>query len=487
MFGSAEEFGLSMVILSLIFAVAALARRWFRPLRALFIPTAVIGGFLMLALGPEGLGRVIGGNGLFSQETFAVWKALPGLLINVMCASLLLGERLPPLGKVWTISGSHVIAAGVMSGGQFAIAGILTMLVLEPVFGFSSKAGALIEMSFAGGHGTLAGLTPVLIQYDAAELLEVGLGLATIGMVTGILIGTMLVNYGINSPTIPVARQNPPSPDEDLDIDHHLPGPDDEPLDEWKGMTQVTAAAVFLGVSIGVGIVLLEAFRVTFNALGSDFFEMFPLFPFTIIGGVLVQLCAVRFHFKWAVHRRAVEGFGGMATDGIVVCAIGTLSLSALGSHIGPLIILAAASVAWSVFLTMVIAPRLFPRNWFEHAIAEFGESQGNVATGFVMVDMVDPARDTDVARAYSYRQLITRPLIGGGFITALAVPVIASWGLPIFTIVTATATLLLMFWGIRRTSPSVAARISARAASALFFAVSVASAAGAGASWMRG
>jgi ESS family glutamate:Na+ symporter len=464
MFGSADTFGLSWVILSLVFALAALARRWARPLRALFIPTAVIGGFLMLALGPEGVGRVTGGNGLFPPETFAIWHALPGLLINVMCASLLLGERLPPLRSVWTISGPHVITAGVMSGGQFAIAGVVTMFVLEPMFGFSSKAGALIEMAFAGGHGTLAGLTPVLIKYDAAELLEVGLGLATIGMVTGIVVGTMLVNYAINSPTISVARQNRPSPDEDLDIDHHLPSPDDEPLDEWRGMTQVTAAAVFIGVGIAVGMALLQLFRAVFGAFGSTFFDMFPLFPFTIIGGVLVQLCAVRFHFEWAVNRRAVEGLGGLATDGIVVCAIGTLSLSALGAHLGPLIVLAAASVAWSVFLTLVIARRLFPRNWFEHALAEFGESQGNVATGFVMVDMVDPARVTDVVRAYSYRQLITRPLMGGGFITALAVPVIATLGLPIFTIVTAMATVLLIVWGIRRASPSAASRMPAPA-----------------------
>jgi len=464
MLGSAEDVGLSMVILSLVFALASLIRRWSRPLRALFIPTAVIGGFLMLGLGPEGLGRINGGTGAFSGQTFAIWKTLPGLLINVMCASLLLGERLPPLRTLWTISGPHVIMAGVMSAGQFAIAGIVTMLVLEPVFGFSSKAGALIEMAFAGGHGTLAGLTPVLLKYDAAELLEVGLGLATIGMVTGIVIGTMLVNYAINSPTIPVARQNPTSPDEDLDIDHHLPIADDKPMDEWNGMTQVTAAAVFLGVSMGVGIVMLQLFRVLFNALGSDFFDKFPLFPFTIIGGVLVQLCAVRFRFEWAVNRRAVEGLGGLATDGIVICAIGTLSLGALGAQIGPLIILTVASVGWSVFLTMVIGRWLFPRNWFEHSLAEFGESQGNVATGFVMVDMVDPARQTDVARAYSYRQLITRPLVGGGFITALAVPLIAAWGLLIFTLVATAATVLLIIWGLRRTSPSDAAHIGARA-----------------------
>ena len=48
------------------------------------------------------------------------------------------------------------------------------------------------------------------------------------------------------------------------------------------------------------------------------------------------------------------------------------------------------------MFVALVIGRRVLPRDWFEHSIAEFGESQGMLATGFVMVDMVDPARQTD-------------------------------------------------------------------------------------------
>jgi hypothetical protein len=95
----------------------------------------------------------------------------------------------------------------------------------------------------------------------------------------------------------------------------------------------------------------------------SDFFEKFPLFPFTIVGGFLVQLAAVRYGFGWAVNRRAVEGLGGLAIDGIVICAIGTLSLDALGANAGPLVILAVASVAWSIVLVLVIGRRVFERD----------------------------------------------------------------------------------------------------------------------------
>ena len=177
---AANDVGLSMVLLALVFLGAALIRKWSRHLRALFLPTAVIGGFLALALGPERVGRLADSNGIFPDQTFAVWKALPGLLINFMAASLLLGERLPAPGKIWGIAGPHVIMAGIMSAGQFAVAGLLVLVLLEPAFNFSDKGGALIELSFAGGQGTLAGLGPVLEEYGAGELVEVGLGLATI-------------------------------------------------------------------------------------------------------------------------------------------------------------------------------------------------------------------------------------------------------------------------------------------------------------------
>src|SRR5262245_61734800 len=166
--GRAEDFGLSFVILALVFASAALIRRWSRPLRKLFIPTAVIGGFLVLGLGPEGMGRVLGGTGLFPENVFSIWRQMPAHLVTVMSASLLLGEHLPPIRKIWSISGAHVIMISVMSMGQFAVGGILVWLLLEPLFGIDRKAGALLEMSFNGGHGTLAGLTPVFEHYGVA-------------------------------------------------------------------------------------------------------------------------------------------------------------------------------------------------------------------------------------------------------------------------------------------------------------------------------
>src|SRR5262245_11819103 len=120
---SVEEVGLSLVVLSLVFACAALIRRWSRPLRKLFIPTAVIGGFLVLGLGPEGMGRLVGGTGLIPENVFAVWRQLPGYLVTMMSASLLLGEHLPPLRKLWGTSGSHLTMTTKRAPGQQGLGG----------------------------------------------------------------------------------------------------------------------------------------------------------------------------------------------------------------------------------------------------------------------------------------------------------------------------------------------------------------------------
>ena len=43
-----------------------------------------------------------------------------------------------------------------LSLGQFALGGSIVLFLLTPVFGLPPEAAALLEMSFASGHGTIA-------------------------------------------------------------------------------------------------------------------------------------------------------------------------------------------------------------------------------------------------------------------------------------------------------------------------------------------
>jgi glutamate:Na+ symporter, ESS family len=449
--------GLAFIWLACILVAATAVRRTVRPLAALFIPTAVIAGFLILLIGPQMLGEWTDSDGVIPLEVLDVWATLPGLLINVVFAAVMLGKRLPPLRSIWTTSAPHVILGSVFSFGQFALGSFVVVLLLEPVFDLNPLAGSLLELSFAGGHGTMAGMGPLLTAEGAGELVDLGIGLATVSMVTGIIIGSLLIRFALSRPDIPVARESRPTRNEPLDLDQVRVANEDRVEStataggENRGMGPVTAGFAAIGVSIAVAIVLLEAIRFVVGALGSEVFESFPLFPFAVIGGYLVQLAAARIGWARYIEKPVVAGISALSLDILIACAIGTMTLATLGANLPALVILTLVAVVWSVFGALFLGPRIHGADWFEHALADFGQSQGNVATGFLLADMADPARSTNTASAYGYKQLTYEPLLGGGIISAMSVPMIVAWGTLTFGLVSLLITLALIGWGVAR------------------------------------
>ena len=137
--------------------------------------------------------------------------------------------------------------------------------------------------------------------------------------------------------------------------------------------------------------------------------------------------------------------------DVVIATAIGTMVLSTLSENLPILIGLSVVGVGWSVFALFVFGPRIHGRDWFEHSIADFGHSQGNVATGFVLVGMADPNDRTTAKTAFGYKQLGYEPFLGGGFITAFSVPFIVAWGSLSFGLLSAVIAALFLTWGVLR------------------------------------
>lgn len=455
----AQWVGVAFVVLGLMLALAWLVRRYVPPFAALLIPTSVIAGFVILLIGPQLLGAWTGTSGLLPHQVLDVWRSLPGIMINVVFAAIMLGKTLPSIRDIWGQSAGHFILGSVLSFGQFALGALAVVLILTPVFGLTDLAGSIIELSFAGGHGTIAGMGPLLEEAGAPEVVDLGLGLATISMITGILGGSLLVRYALAKESIPVARRTAPGAGEDLDLHSVRLAPADAkpsagaPVEKDHGISLVTAAFMFIGLAVAVAILILETLRLVFGALGSDIFENFPLFPFTVLGGYAVQAVMTKVGQAHLVDREAVSGIAVLALDFLIAAAIGSMSLAALGANIPALVILTTIAVIWSVVVVVFLGPRIHSANWFEHALADFGQSQGNVATGFVLADMADPDQRTNVANAYGYKQLTYEPILGGGLLTAFSVPLIMAWGSLTFGVACSVVTVLLIIWGVRRAS----------------------------------
>jgi ESS family glutamate:Na+ symporter len=204
---SVSDVFFALLVIGLVMIVAKLVRRRIGLFRRLFLPASVVGGALALLVGPQVLGRLAGlldapevlHDGLLPPAVVDVWSQLPVLLISVVFAALFLGKPIPPLKQIWEMAGPQVAFGQSIAWGQYVVGISLTMLILTPVFGMDPVAGALLEIGFEGGHGTAAGLATTFEAFGFPEGTDLALGLATIGLVGGVLVGTFIVNWGVRT------------------------------------------------------------------------------------------------------------------------------------------------------------------------------------------------------------------------------------------------------------------------------------------------
>ena len=462
---SLQDAFVAVILIGLLLLVGRLLRERITVIRTLFLPSSVVAGVLALLLGPQVLGglaeRLAGpgsplAGGIFPAEVLQSWRAIPGLLISVVFAALFLGQTIPRPGEIWQKAGPQVAVGQILAWGQYALGMLLALLILAPLFGMNPMAGALIEIGFEGGHGTAAGLAGTFEELGFAEGADLALGLATIGIVTGIIVGTILINWGARSGRLQVNGERSdatPFQDElrereDRAFEYERPEDETQTTDPLSLQFGAVGLAIAIGWLIQQALIFIES--VTWaRGEGPALFPHVPLFPLAMLGGVILQVFLNMVGHGKAIDRRLMSRISGASLDFIIVAALATLSLTVLGEHLAPFLLLALTGVAWNVFVFIYLVPRIIPRHWFERGLGDFGQSMGVTVTGLLLIRMSDPTNRSGAAESFGYKQLLTEPFVGGGLITAASLPLIAHLGPVTFMLLAGGALLFWVVFGI--------------------------------------
>ncbi|MEM7554235.1 MAG: sodium/glutamate symporter [Cyanobacteria bacterium P01_A01_bin.84] len=462
----------------ILIAVSLLLGRFIRQripiLRSLFIPSSVVAGIVVLLLGKGALGAIIAANnptsplanGLFSEAIVDVWKQSPGRFINIVFATLFLGQAIPGFQKIWRQAAPQAAFGQVLGWGQYVIGLLLAVTVLTPVFNLPPIAASLIEIGFEGGHGTAGGMKKTFIELGFPAGADLSLTLATVGLVSGIIVGTWLMNWGRSTGRITITRNTEVELgiDEDSIHTHTQESPDIQvarkSLFRDLLIDPISLNFSFVGLAVAFGWLILESLKlfesVTWGR-GEEalkLMEYVPLFPMALIGGILVQILLTRLNRTYMVSRPLMERIGGLALDVVIVTGLATISLQAIGANLPALLILAIAGIIWNVFVYIFLAPRLIPIYPYERGLGDLGQSMGVTATGILLLRMVDPDNRSGAFECFAYKQLLFEPILGGGLFTAAAPPLINKYGaLPILglTSVILVAWLLFGIWNCKQ------------------------------------
>ena len=452
----------AFIVVSILLLVARFIKHKIKLFQTLYLPESIIAGTIALILGPGLLGAIAVAtgvspdsyvaNGLFPEAMRTVWSQSPGVFINIVFAALFLGETIPNPKDIWRKTAPQVALGQSIAWGQYTLGILVAILFLTPVFGVSPIAGALIEIGFEGGHGTAAGMADTLTELDFPEGGDLALGIATVGIISGILFGTALAHWGRKKGYIAteprVVREGDAQFQETAETESSRVLRRRAELMDNLLIDPLSINFGFTGLAIAIGWLILAVLTwiesLTWGRGGFELIGAVPLFPMALVGGIIIQLVMKRFDLDVLIMRRLQERIAGVALDILVVTALATINLAVLGANLGVFLTLSLVGIAWNVLAFMYLAPRILPVYWFERGIGDMGQSMGVTATGILLIRMVDSENRTGAFESFGYKQLFFEPIVGGGLFTAAAPALIAQFGSIAILFLT---TGLLAFW----------------------------------------
>lgn len=434
----ALNIGYHFFILLIVFALAFIISQ-VPLLKRFFLPVSLIAGLILLVLGPQIAGQFYPEYAL-TPEMYEVWKPLPGLLINVVFACLFLAHPIISLKKIWKLAGPQVAYGQMIAWGHYVVGGIVTLLILTPIFGEKPIISTILEASFEGGHGTIAGMSGVYKNFDFIYGQEIGNALATASLISAIIIGMILINIGKRKGYLKHHKGR--SKNYHYTMLHFLERKS-KIFREHLNFKKVVKHLVLIAASIGIGLALRQMLISVETVFGFRLFSYLPTFPLCMIGGLIVNTLCIK--AKIHVSHTANDMISKIALGVLICTAIGTMSLDFISQGgMASFAILYLAGIIWIFTAMILFARKMFRRNWFENTIISFGQSMGMTATGLLFAQIVDPKNKTEAVDAFGYKQLLFEPFMGGGLVTAIAIPTIVAIGLPAFTII---CGIIALFW----------------------------------------
>ncbi|GGD01216.1 sodium:glutamate symporter [Thalassobacillus devorans] len=462
---SPDQIGFALIYISIFLLLGKLIRIKVPLFQNLFLPSSIIGGFLALILGPQVLGKIASSfvsenhfltNGVMTEGITQVWEALPGLMINIVFAALFLGATTPTLKKIWNYGGPQLAFGWAIGWGQYVIGLLVVLLILVPFYDIPPMAGALIEVAFEGGHGTAAGMAGTFEELGFPEAFDLAIGLATVGILSGVIFGIILINWGIRSGKTKLVKDvkdfSRLKKQGIMEFQNREPAASmtlrPESIEPLSFHFAIVSLAVLIGYVLLQGLIWLES--ITWGAwTGSEVLTYVPLFPIAMIGGILLQLIFDKTDHHEVLDRRMIARIQGFALDVLILTAIASVSIDVIGEYFVPFLVLAVAGVTWNIVGFLILAPRIIPNYWFERGIGDFGQSMGVTATGLLLMRITDPDNESPAFEAFGYKQLVYEPLLGGGLVTALSVPIVAQFGAIPMLIVSAIMSIIGILTGL--------------------------------------
>ncbi len=363
-------------------------------IRKTLMPTAVLAGFLLLALRSLGVLNI--------PAAFLEMVTYHGIAIGFIALSLRsTGEGEGDKGKGFK-SGALIISTYMMQ----ALAGLFISLALSYTVmpGLFKASGILLPMGYGQGAGQAnnVGSTYEALGFSGGQ--SFGLSLAAAGYLCACVVGVIYLNVlakrgrGIARATEPISGSVTVDAFEDKG---------EAPLSESVDRLSIQVALVFIAYLLTylVTLGLTKAIGAASESLGSLLSPLLWGFNF-ITGSMLALLIRVIMKAlrKSKVMTRQYQNnyllsrISGLAFDLMIVSGISSINFSELAGLWLPFILMAAAGGVATFYYLRFMCKVVYPGYTEEAFISMYGMLTGTISSGVILLRQLDPSFKTPAA-----------------------------------------------------------------------------------------
>lgn len=417
--------------LSVLILIGFELRKHIKLLQRYFIPTSLIAGTIGMFLSKDWLGAVTPVSIPFSSG-IGQWS---GVLVIVVCATMFLGLELNQVGRDGMAT---TFLAGVAHQGQMAVGlGIAALFGLFTAIPY--QFGYMGVWGFYAGHGNATTVGNII--QDAGlwdDAVGVGVTFATIGILCGVILGMIIINYGAKRGLTHV-KMSFETMDEGERTGYIRP---ENRVSVGNGVTNVSSLdplafqLAIVGLVVVIGVVV-RALLMQIHPIMSNF----PLVGAVLVSSMIVGFIINRTAFKERIDRKLMSRITGTALEYMITAAIATTSRQIFINYALPLVLISFAMVLVNLFVCFYLGKRWLHSNPFETGVGLFGMACGVLATGLMLVKVIDPDNETTASTCIS-----TSSTLG----YAWQIPYMVVGSLMIFTaptITTIVTVVLLLFF----------------------------------------
>ncbi len=431
----------SLGLLSAFLLVGAALRATVKPLQKTFIPASVIGGALLLVLGPQALDLLP-----VPSEWFTLYSMLPGILIvPVVTATplgLALGKGSPTGSSRFMRSVVPLTCIGLaVSMLQFAV-GYGTHTMFAGSYELYDVFGIELAIGFVGGHGTAGTLGNLLSEMNLpywAVSQGVATTTATFGLVGGILIGIVLINWAARHGHTALLTRPADIPHSvqvgfEQDIAKQPSSGRETTLPSSIDVLGFHAAVIFVGCGLAYLILKLVK-KYSIPILSSISVWAYGMLVMFVLWWLICKL-----KLDYLVDAKVKSHITGSFTEFAVISAVASLPIKAVAAYLVPILTMVVAGYVVTTGVLLFLCRRLLRDYWFEQMIGTLGMATGVFITGVLLLRICDPDLETPALASYSLSYsvisivyfamlnfFLVLPLTAGALATALTAGGIAA------------------------------------------------------------